>query len=521
MVKVGDKVTIGQPLARVSDVAGQTALASAEASYASTKASTDKVKAGLTSDDKTQIQSSNTQSKISLNSAQAALDNAQTNADFNARSYTESVRQSTLSLDAAKAQADRDSTTSQLSVDQSQATADREAVVYSAAKSLAESDEANRLPCDSGGTPVNGGTCAQATNTANLSKAALAKEETTQTQAVNGLTNARNSLESAKLKSAQSITSATNSLTNAQNNQTSSSAKDDQAIDNAGRQLETAQASYSSTLAANNIKLKSPTEADLAQANVSMVNAETALATAKKNVENTTLLAPAAGTIATINGKIGASPGGSSSSSSGASSGSSTSSTSAFLVITDLSVLEVKAGFSEADAAKVKVDQGVTVTLDALAGKLLSGKVRAIDTVSTLVSNVVTYYVYVTVDGSDAAVKPGMTSSLSVVVDKAENVVTLPSSAVTARGSAASVKVQTGATTNDVEVRNITLGLKGDTLVEVKSGLLAGDKVIVTRGGATTTGGSGTLTGATPVGGAPGGNIPGGAPGGARGGAGG
>lgn len=258
-----------------------------------------------------------------------------------------------------------------------------------------------------------------------------------------------------------------------------------------------------------------------------MLKADTDLATAKKNLELSTLLAPAAGTIASMSGKIGTSPGGNASSGSGAST--STSSSTTFMVITDLSVLEVKAGFSEADAAKVKVDQGVTVTLDALAGKVLGGKVRAIDTVSTLVSNVVTYYVYATVVGIDPAVKPGMTSSLSVVVDKAEDVVTLPSSALTARGNAATVKVQTGPTPKDVEVRNITLGLKGDTLIEIKTGLVAGDKVIVSRGG-TTTASSGTLTGggtAVPGGAAvPGGGaVPGGAgqagTGGVRGGGGG
>ena len=89
----------------------------------------------------------------------------------------------------------------------------------------------------------------------------------------------------------------------------------------------------------------------------------------------------------------------------------------------------------------------------------------------------------------------------------------------TARGNAASVKVQTGATTKDVEVRNITLGLKGDTLIEIKTGLVADDKVIVTRGG-TTTAGSGTLTGGGAV--VPGGGaVPGGAGGAGQGGAGG
>ena len=515
LVKVGDKATVGQPLAKVNDASLQTALASAQAAWTSTKASTDKVKAGLTVDDKTQLQSGATQAKVSLNSAQASLDNARTNADINGGNYDEAIHQANVSLDTAKAQSDRDLTTAQLSVQQAQAAADKEAPIYAAAQTAAATDETNRVPCDTaGGVPLDGATCAVAGTRAANSKTALAKEETTQTQVVNALANAKNSQESTKLKAAQSVTSATNALTNSENNQTSGLAKDTQAIDSAARQLETARAGYASTLAANDLKLKSPTEADLAAANASLLKADTDLATARKNLELSTLLAPAAGTIASISGKIGASPGGNSSSASGSgASSSSSSSSSAFMVITDLSVLEVKAGFSEADAAKVKVDQGVTVTLDALAGKVLGGKVRAIDTVSTLVSNVVTYYVYVTVEGSDPAAKPGMTSSLSVVVDKAEDVVTLPSSAVTARGNAASVKVQTGATTKDVEVRNITLGLKGDTLIEIKTGLVAGDKVIVTRGGTTTTG-SGTLTGG-------GGAVPGGAGGAGQGGAGG
>jgi multidrug efflux pump subunit AcrA (membrane-fusion protein) len=516
LAKVGDKVTIGQPLGRVNDATLKTALATAQASYDSTKATVEKTRAGLTADDKTQVNSSSTQARVSLDSADAALVNAKTNATINATNYSESVKQATASLSTAEATAERDLTTAQNSLDQVQAAFDKQNATYEAAKAVAAADEANRVPCDTaGGVPLDGATCKVATDKATASKATFTKEDATLTQATNNLTNSKNSLESTKLKTQQSITSATNALTNSKNSQTSGLAKDQQSIDSAARQLETQKASYAATLAANGTKLKGPTDAELAQAASQMLAAENSLATAKKNLELATLVAPSAGTIASINGKVGANP--TSGSGSGAASSSTTST--AFMSVTDLSVLEVKAGFSEADAARIKVGQGVTVTLDALAGKLLAGSVRAIDTVSTLVSNVVTYYVYVTVDGSDPQVKPGMTASLSVVVDKAENVVTLPSSALTARGTAASVKVQTGATTKDVEIRNLVLGLKGDTLIEIKSGLVAGDKVIVTRGAATTTG-SGTLTGGTAGAGAGagagfGGAVPGAGAGGA------
>lgn len=527
LVKVGDTVKVGQPLARVNDATLKNTLATTQASYDSTKASVEKTRTGLTADERTQLTSSATQAKVSLDSAQASFDNAKSNAVISATGYIESVKQATTSLANAQATADRDLATTEASLDQVQVAYDREVAAFEALKATAAADDANQLPCATGLTAADGTLCADtpattgvgakpavagAISKAAASKAAVTKEEATNIQQTNSLTNAKNSLESTKLKTQQSITSATNSLTNSKNAQTSGLAKDQQSIDSASRQLETQKASYASTLAANALKLKGATDAELAKASSDMLNAENSLATAKKNLDLATLLAPGAGTIASINGKVGANP--SSGSGAGASS-------TAFMVITDLSVLEVKAGFSEADAARIKVNQGVTVTMDALSGKLLSGTVRAIDTVSTLVSNVVTYYVYVTVDGSDPAVKPGMTTTLSVVVEKAENVVTLPSSAVTARGTAASVKVQTGATVKDVETRNLVLGLKGDTLIEIKSGLVVGDKVVITRGGSTATG-SGTITGAGGVTAVPGaggvGAFPGGGATGAAGG---
>ncbi len=87
----------------------------------------------------------------------------------------------------------------------------------------------------------------------------------------------------------------------------------------------------------------------------SITTAQNQLATAQANLQATVLTAPVAGTVAAVNGQVGTSstsgssvPGWSSSSSS------SSSATAGFITLTDLSSLQVVAGYSETDAAKIQ-----------------------------------------------------------------------------------------------------------------------------------------------------------------------
>ena len=121
---------------------------------------------------------------------------------------------------------------------------------------------------------------------------------------------------------------------------------------------------------------------------------------------------------------------------SGSSSVGSGSGSSALVTLVDLGRLEVTAGFSETDAAKVHVGQPATVCLDALPAARLAAHVIGIDTLSTVVSNVVTYNVTFALDRSTAGVKPGMSASVDVVTAERDNAVNLPSSAVTGSGGA-------------------------------------------------------------------------------------
>ena len=297
-----------------------------------------------------------------------------------------------------------------------------------------------------------------------------------------------------QLATAQSVTNSQNALTNADNNRTAKLNADQSAIDSAKRQLTTQQASYSATIAQLAVKEKAPTDADLAGQKVSLLNAQNSLATAQKNLDNTTLKATIDGTVVTLNGKLNAAA-----SSTGSSGTGSAASASAFLTLTDLTALQVKVGFSESDATNVKAGLGATVTFDSLSGVSATGKVSSVDLTSTTVSNVVTYYSYVALEpgAALAQVKPGMTASVQVVVNHADGVVTLPASAVSARGATATVNVMTGTDPKLTTPTPITLGLRGDATVEVKTGLKAGDKIAIVRqstAGVGTTG-TGTRTG--------------------------
>ncbi len=136
----------------------------------------------------------------------------------------------------------------------------------------------------------------------------------------------------------------------------------------------------------------------------------------------------------------------------------------------------------------MKVGQAATITLDALPNQTFNGHVVELDTSSTLVSNVVTYNAKVSFDSAPAAVKPGMTASVNVVLDKRDDVITLPTSAVSTTGTTETVTVKPK--TGSESTRSISIGLRGDNAVEITAGLNVGDQVVITTAAASTGGGA-------------------------------
>ena len=247
-----------------------------------------------------------------------------------------------------------------------------------------------------------------------------------------------------------------------------------------------AQANLDSVKAANDAKATVDPVA-VAQAQAALNQAVLNVTNAQKNLDATTLRAPSAGTISVVNFSVGQTVGGggsnpssSSSSSSGSGNSSASSGSSkAFATLLDLDHMVVKVGFPEADAGKIAAGQPVTLTIDSLTGQRLTGTVSEIDTVSTVVSNVVTYNSIISFDSVPAAVKPGMTANVSVVTASQDNVLSVPSAAISTTGGQSTVTVRVN---GKDEVRTVETGLKGDGTTEISSGLNEGDQVVMSVG---------------------------------------
>jgi multidrug efflux pump subunit AcrA (membrane-fusion protein) len=250
----------------------------------------------------------------------------------------------------------------------------------------------------------------------------------------------------------------------------------------------------------------------------------------QKALAETTLAAPISGAVTAVNGSVGGavsgsgstvSKGAASSASStaatggaaggGAGSGSSSSSSSAFATIDSLGQLEIVSGFAEADATKIAVGQPATITFPALPSTEVAGKVVAVSSTSTVVSNVVTYDETVALINPPPGVKDGMTAQVSVVDQTANNALELPSSAITTTGAISTVELlQNGKTT----LTTVKTGLVGNSSTQIVSGLKAGDIVVeptVTITAASSSSSTSTGLGSLTGGGGGGGGFGGGA----------
>lgn len=180
------------------------------------------------------------------------------------------------------------------------------------------------------------------------------------------------------------------------------------------------------------------------QGRAAVDGARAAVALAQHDLANTTLRAPADGTVTALNGAVGeyvapstgtsalapgtdaSIPGASGSTSSGSSGSSGPSSGSAapsrpggsqFIVLSDIDQLQVIALFNEADAAAIHPGQDVDVTFDAVPDLTARGTVASVAPGATSVSGVISYYVTVNLTDGDARLKSGQTANVTVLTD--------------------------------------------------------------------------------------------------------
>jgi len=101
-----------------------------------------------------------------------------------------------------------------------------------------------------------------------------------------------------------------------------------------------------------------------------------------------------------------------------------------FSVAEDLRRMELRVDVDEADVGKVKVGQEARFTVDAFPDRTFSAKVAQVRLGATTTSGVVTYTTVLEVNNDDLSLFPSMTATAEVVVERDEDVLLVPSTAL-------------------------------------------------------------------------------------------
>ena len=145
--------------------------------------------------------------------------------------------------------------------------------------------------------------------------------------------------------------------------------------------------------------------------------------------------------------------------------------------VSDLDNLAVSVNLSEFDVAQVEQGMHANVSVDALGGETFSGTVEFVALTGTDTGGVITFPVRIGLEDSEG-LKPGMNTSVRIVVAKKADVVRVPLEAVTTDDEDQAFVTVLDETGQEVEVE-VETGLETAERVEIVSGLKAGARVVL------------------------------------------
>ena len=223
-------------------------------------------------------------------------------------------------------------------------------------------------------------------------------------------------------------------------------------------------------------------EAQLEGYDAQIQQAELSVESAQLNLSRTKITAPSDGTIVYVAVEVGQTVNASSSSPT-------------IVKIANLDNMVVKAEISEADVPRVKTGQKVYFTILGDPDTKIDATLRTVepapdsiseDSSSSSSSSAIYYNGLFDVPNPDHKLRISMTAQVTIVLDDAEGVLTLPASALGSKGPDGKYAVQVLAADGTVERRMVEVGLNNNVTAEIKSGLSEGDRVVVSKSSSAT-----------------------------------
>ena len=223
----------------------------------------------------------------------------------------------------------------------------------------------------------------------------------------------------------------------------------------------------------------------LRSSEISLEDSKLSLENVQEQLENYQITSPISGTVITKNYKAGDNL-------------SSTGGNTSLCTIYDLSYLTMTLNVDELDISSIEIGQKVTITADAVEDKVYQGEVTAISVQGTTAGGATSYPVTIRIDETEGLL-PGMNVDAQIVVSSAEQVLTVPTSAVQ-RGNRVLVSVdseagkaalaaqsENGEQTSEEQTDStipegyiyveVTLGLSDDDYIQITDGLNEGDQI--------------------------------------------
>jgi HlyD family secretion protein len=240
---------------------------------------------------------------------------------------------------------------------------------------------------------------------------------------------------------------------------------DQNTIDQADAELAQAQVQLKGAQARWDKLKNGPDPLQLQSASAKVQDAEAQLAEAQKTLDQIDIRAPFDGVVLAVNAAVG----------------DNLQEGAALISLNDPQAVEVEGTVTEEDMPSIHTGQAAQVYFDAYPDLQANAKLSRIVPVRVSGSDQPLYTVDLTLDQAppellSGNLVAGMTADASIITAQAKNVLCLPRSVVRASaGNTTTVKVWTG---SQEENRQIQVGLRGDTNIEIRSGLSEGEQVV-------------------------------------------
>jgi HlyD family secretion protein len=209
--------------------------------------------------------------------------------------------------------------------------------------------------------------------------------------------------------------------------------------------------------------LSGPSEADLQLAEIAVRQAELAVLQAEAALERAVISAPFDGVVGRANLTVGEPP----------------PAEDPALLLVDTTEYYVDLAIDETDVVEMEVGQAVELRLDALQDEDISGHISRVALTPTVVGQLVSFPVRVTLDETDAPVRIGMSATATVIVNEIPDALILPNRFIRIDRDTQQAYATIERAAGRFEEVPIQLGLRNETESQVTAGLESGQRVVL------------------------------------------